>query len=147
MKAQAALEYLMVTAISLMVIVPTTYLFYSYSRASSQNLIYPQINDIGRTIISNSESVYFSGEYSKIVLDINIPDDINDVYIIDNRELVFETETDLGFNDLVFFSLVNITFEDCTDSMCNLSSLANSGIKEIKLEVISQGKQVLISEN
>lgn len=146
MKSQSALEYLMIVAITLTMIVPMTYLFYTYSKESTEQVVYPQINEIGRTIVNNAESVYYSGEHSKIVIDVNMPDRINDVNILYNKELVFEIETELGTNEMVFFSNINITSTPSTAGECNLSDIASSGIKKIKLESVNQGKQVNITK-
>lgn len=152
MKAQSALEYLMIIAITLIIIVPTTYLFSTYSRHSAEQIIYSQINDIGINIINNANFIYQSGEYSKIVMDINMPEKINDVYILYNRELVFNIESEFGSNEMVFFSNANIVSDSCTPEgcslceRCDLSDIASSGIKKIKIESINQGKQVLIKK-
>jgi len=146
MKAQSAMEYLMIVAITLMIIVPTTYLFYTYSKQSIEQAVYPQINDIGTNIINNAESVYYSGEHSKIVMDINMPDKINDIYILENRELVFDVESESGSNEVVFFSNINITSNSCAAGKCNLSNIASSGVKQIKIESINQGNQVIIEK-
>ncbi len=127
MKAQSALEYLMIIALTLGVIVPTTYLFYTYSKQSTEQIIYPRINEIGIEIINNAESVYYSGEHSKIVMDVNMPEKINDINILEDRELVFEIETELGDNEMVFFSDIPIVKGDFT-------GIEGIGIKKIKLE-------------
>jgi hypothetical protein len=146
MKAQSALEYLMIVGITLMIILPTTYLFYSYSRQLTEETVYPQVNDIGLGIIKNAESVYYSGEHSKIVMEVSMPDKIDDFYILYNRELVFDIGTDLGSNEMVFFSQINITSDSCIAEKCSLSDVASSGLKKIKIESIEGGKQVLISK-
>ena len=146
MKAQSALEYLMIIAVTLMIIIPTVYLLYSYSKQSTEEMIYPQINEIGISIINNAESVYYSGEHSKIVITVNMPDKINDVYILYNRELVFDIETELGSNEMVFFSDIDITSDSCIAERCDLSDIAPSGIKKIKVQSINQGQQVLINK-
>lgn len=158
MKAQSALEYLMIVAIVFMIIIPTVYLFYSYSKESTEQITYPQINEIGINIMNNAESVYYSGEHSKIVIDVSMPDRITDVYILYNRELVFNISTELGTNEMVFFSNVDIISnpDSCTPSgcssccsicdKCDLSDILSSGIKKIKIESVNQGKQVNITK-
>jgi hypothetical protein len=146
MKAQSALEYLMVVAITLMVIVPATFLFYGYSKESTEQIIYPRIGDIGRSIIDNAETVYYSGEHSKIVMNLDMPAKVNDIYILYNRELVFEVEGEAGVSELVFFSDVNITSDSCIVERCDLSNIASAGPKKVKLESINKGKEVLINK-
>lgn len=141
-KAQSALEYLMIIAITLGLIVPTAYLFFRYSSESNVQIIDSQITQIGRIIIDTAESVYFSGESSKIILEINMPENVDDVYILANRELVFEIISeisDTGETESVFFSSINIpitsTGLDCP-IRCDLSNIAGSGLKKIRIQAI-----------
>lgn len=136
----------MIIALTLGIIIPTTYLFFRYSTESNTKILDSQINQIGRSMIDTAESVYFSGESSKIVLELNMPESVNGVYIIDNRELVFNTTTELGENEAVFFSLVNITSSNCQGSTCSLSEIASLGIKKIKFQSYNNN-QVLISKS
>ncbi|MBL7054700.1 hypothetical protein ISS05_02995 [Candidatus Woesearchaeota archaeon] len=152
-KAQSALEYLMIIALTLAIIVPTAYLFFSYSRESTEQITYPQISEIGLSIMNNAGSVYYSGEYSKIVMDVSMPERINDVYILYNRELVFEVDSDSGTSDVVFFSDISIISDSCIPAgcdlaceKCDLSDLASAGIKKIKLESVNLGTQVNIAK-
>ena len=146
-RAQAAFEYLMIIALTLAIIVPTAYLFFRYSSESNVQLIDSQINQIGRNMIDTAESVYFSGEGSKIVLEMNMPESVGDVYILGNRELVFNLTTITGVNEAVFFSNVNLTSAACQDQQCSLSELAGVGLKKVKFQSITNGKQVLISKS
>ena len=107
-KAQSALEYLMVIALVLGIIVPVTYLFFNYTSGSNIEIVDAQVNRIGRNIIDTAESVYYSGEGSKIVLEINMPENVMAVSIMKNRELVFNIITELGETEIVFFSSVDI---------------------------------------
>ena len=145
-KSQSALEYLMIIALTLGIIIPTTYIFFRYSTESNTKILDSQINQIGRIMIDTAETVYFSGESSKIILELNMPESVNHVYIIDNRELVFNTTTELGENEAVFFSSVNITSSNCQGSTCSLSEIASLGIKKIKFQSYNNN-QVLISKS
>ncbi len=66
MKAQSAMEYLMIIAIVFVIIVPTVYLFYSYSKQSMDQSVYSQVGEIGKGIINNAKSVYYSGSIQKL---------------------------------------------------------------------------------
>lgn len=144
-KAQAALEYMMIVALTLGIIVPTTYLFFRYSSESNIQLIDSQINQIGRSMIDTAETVYFSGEGSKIILEVNMPENVNDIYIIANRELVFNITTNIGETEAVFFSTINITSTSCQDEICMLTDIAGFGLNRVKFQSFNEGKQVLIS--
>ena len=146
-KSQSALEYLMIIALTLGIIVPTTYIFFRYSTESNTKILDSQINQIGRSMIDTAETVYFSGESSKIILELNMPESVNTINIIENRELVFNITTELGENEAVFFSSVNITSSNCQGSICSLEEISGLGIKKIKFQSYNNGKQVLIGES
>ncbi len=140
-RAQSALEYLMILALAMGIIVPITYMFFQYSSESNVQIIDVQVTQIGRNIIDTAESVYYSGEGSKIVLEINMPENVMAVSIMKNRELVFNIITELGETEIVFFSSVDIpiTSDDllaaCVDDgNCDLSSLAGSGLKKVEIK-------------
>jgi hypothetical protein len=139
-KAQASLEYLFVVALTLAIIVPTTYLFYNYSRESSQEITDAQITKLGRSIVDAAETIFYSGQGSKTTLEINIPENVESAQIIDGRELVFNITTSFGTSEIVFFSFVNITTiaSNCNANICKIPELANSGLKKVKMEAVSK---------
>jgi len=132
MKAQSAIEYLMILALTLGLIVPTAYLFFRYTSESNVEVTYSQVNQIGRNIIDTAETVYYSGKGSKIVLEFNMPDAVSEVNIISKRELVFKTFSEIGDNELVFFSSVPIM-------EVGLTEISGSGLKKVKIETVSDG--------
>ncbi|MBI2651029.1 hypothetical protein HYX01_01010 [Candidatus Woesearchaeota archaeon] len=145
-KSQSAFEYLMIIAITLGIIVPTTYLFFSYASESNVQILDSQINQIGRNVIETVKVVYFSGEGSKITLDASMPKNVKDIYIISNRELVFKMESAIGDIEMVFFSPVKIVSNECSGDICKLTDLAVSGLNKVKIESVNKGAQVLISK-
>jgi hypothetical protein len=159
-KAQSALEYLMIIALVLGIIVPVTYLFFQYSSESNAKIVDSQIIKIGRNIIDTAEIVYFSGEGAKIVVELNMPEGVDDIYILSNRELVFEFTTEIGETESVFFSSVDIPITSVPTTSggcptiegvvrCDLSSIAGLGLKKVEIKSIddgSGGTEVLIRE-
>lgn len=139
-KGQSSLEYLMIVALTFAIIVPTTYLFYNYSRESGEEIIDAQITRIGKSIVDAAESIYYSGQGSKTVLELNMPDNIDSASIIDGRELVFNMTTGFGVSEIVFFSSANITAtsSNCNANVCSIPELASSGLKKVKLEAINE---------
>ncbi len=135
-KAQASMEYLLIIALTLGIIVPTTYLFYNYSKASSQELLDAQIVKLGRTIVDTSETIFYTGEGSKTVLELNVPDNVVNAQIVDGRELVFNLTTNFGDEEIVFISNVNLstTGSNCIANVCKLPDLSNSGLKKIRIQ-------------
>ena len=140
LKSQSSLEYLLIVALTFAIIVPTTYLFYNYSKESNQEISDSQITKLGRSIIDSAESIFYSGQGSKTVLELNVPDNVKAVQIIDGREMVFNASTSFGTSEIVFFSKVNITAigSNCANNICNIPDLANSGLKNVKVEAITK---------
>lgn len=141
LKGQSSLEYLLIVALTFAIIVPTTYLFYSYSRESSQEITDAQTTKLGRSILDTAESIFYSGQGSKTVLELNVPANVGSASIIDGKELVFNITTSFGISEIVFFSSVNITTKssNCIANACSLPELASSGLKKVKIEAISKG--------
>lgn len=145
-KAQPALEYLMIIALVLGIIVPTTYLLFRTASESNVQILYSQINQIGNNIIDTAKIVFFSGEGAKIVLEVNMPKGITNAEILANRELVFDIVSELGTTESVFFSPITIPIisddltADCVkNGNCDLSDLTGEGLKRINIEVIDSG--------
>ena len=128
----------MIIGITFIVIVPTTYLFYNYSKESTQEIKDAQLIKIGRDIIDSAESIFYSGKSSKTVVEISLPDNVENAVIIDNRELVFNITTSLGPSEIVFFSPVNLStiLSNCAGNVCTIPALKGYGTKRVKLEVV-----------
>lgn len=139
-KAQSSLEYLLVVALTLVIIVPTTYLFYNYSKESSEEITDAQLTKLGRTLLDTAESLFYTGQGSKSVVDVNVPENIASAVIIDGRELVFNITTNFGTSEIVFISTVNISTKgsSCNENVCTIPELATSGLKKVKLEVLNK---------
>lgn len=138
--SQSSLEYLLVVALTFAIIVPTTYLFYSYSKDSTHEIADSQVTKIGKSIVDAAEAIFYSGEGSKTTLEFNIPDNVDSAILIDGRELVFNVTTNLGTSEIVFFSDVNLstTGSSCNANICSMPGLASSGLKKIRIEAISK---------
>lgn len=135
--SQSSLEYLLVVALTFVIIVPTTYLFYNYSKESSEEITDAQITKLGKSIVDTAETIFYSGEGSKATLELNVPDSVGSALIIDGRELVFNVTTNFGTSEIVFFSSVNMTGLNCEANVCKLPELASSGLKKLKILAIS----------
>lgn len=138
LKGQSSLEYLLVVALTFMIIIPTTYLFYNYSKQSSQEIRDAQVTKLGRSIVDTAESIFYSGKGSKTTLELNVPENINNAVLIDGRELVFNITTDFGTSEIVFFSSVNLTGTNCIANICALPELSSFGLKKVRIEAISK---------
>lgn len=134
------MEYLLVVALTFAIMVPTTYLFYNYSKESGQEISDAQATKIGRNIVDASETIFYSGKGSKTVLELSVPDNIRAAQIIDGREFVLNISTSAGDSELVFFSGVNMTTDSskCIAIFCSIPDLGNSGLKKVKIEAIDK---------
>ena len=144
---QSSVEYLLIVALTFAIIVPTSYLFYNYSKESSEELTDTQITQLGRGIIDAAESIFYSGEGSKTVLELNVPKNVVSVNIIDYRELVFNITAGTGISEVVFFSSVKIstTSSNCVGNVCKLPELAGTGLKKVKVEAISDSAEITVT--
>ena len=140
LRSQSSFEYLMIVALTFALIIPTSYLFYHYSKESSLTITDSQITKIGRGIIDTSESIYYSGIGSKTTLELNVPHDVTSAMIIDGRELVFNVTNNFGVSEIVFFSRINLTTAaaNCIGRTCSIPELSSTGLKKIKIESVSK---------
>src|SRR3989344_5403258 len=138
--SQASMEYLLVVALTFAIMVPTTYLFYNYSKESGQEISDAQATKIGRSIVDTSETIFYSGKGSKTLIELSVPDNIRAAQIIEGRELVLTISTAAGDSDLVFFSGVNMTTDNsnCAGTLCSLPGLGSSGVKKVKIEAVDR---------
>ena len=137
---QVSMEYLFIVALTFAILIPTTYLFYNYSKESSQEITDAQVTKLGRSIVDASETIFYSGEGSRTILELNMPESIFNVLIIDGRELVLNTTTTFGVSEIVFFSSVNLTTlgSNCSANVCLIPELPQQGVKKLKIEAIGK---------
>lgn len=115
MKAQAAMEYLLVIALVTALIIPASYVFYRYAQSSSERVNIGQIEKMGNDIIDTAETIYYLGAPSRQDLDEQMPEGVYNITIFNNwavepklNELVFYTRFGGKLSEKVFFSRVNI---------------------------------------
>ena len=67
------MEYLMIAAFIGILIVPATFIYYSYAAESTEQIDKVQIDRIGRNIVSTAERFYYHGYPSTIIIEEVIP--------------------------------------------------------------------------
>ena len=145
MKSQASMEYLIVVGIAFLVMIPAIYFFFSFSRESGMEISTNQLDAIGREIVQTSESIFYSGAGSKTTLTLTMPEGLLSARIMDQRELVFNISTAVGYSELVFFSRVNLTStSDCHLGPCVLPQVGSPGAKKVQLTALNNS--VLIEQ-
>ncbi|MBI2575390.1 hypothetical protein HYV82_05905 [Candidatus Woesearchaeota archaeon] len=111
--AQAAVEYAMVAAFALLIIIPATYFFYSYSHSAQQRINEAQLAKLGRDITNNAESIYYLGYPSQITLEEQMPAGIRHISVYRDwnkkvNELNFQYYSGSGYAENSFPSRINI---------------------------------------
>ncbi len=144
-KAQASMEYLLVAGLIMLVILPSIYIFYSYSHRSNQEIAQSQVNRFGTQIIDAAEEIYYLGGPSKTTLDLTMPNGVRNMEIWCNQELIFflADGSELGFKSKVNIT-TNITSDDASGRRCyNFTKEDYSpGLKNVIVE--ANGDNVLI---
>ncbi len=105
-RAQAAIEYLLLVAVVLAVLVPASYMFYDYSKQSSTEIKTSQVNKIGNEIVDRAEEVYYMGPPATVKFEAQMPDNVRGMWIATTPNgyvLVFNVTTDTGYINQVAF--------------------------------------------
>ncbi|MGE0793100.1 MAG: hypothetical protein AB7V77_02900 [Candidatus Woesearchaeota archaeon] len=116
-KAQSSVEYLLVVAMALMIIIPGSFIFYSYSANSKNSLMHSQVFKIGNTLIDTATKVYSIGDDSWNTIEISLPEQIKSITIYNSstyNELIINYGSETP-SDGVFFSTVQL----CNQTSCN----------------------------
>ena len=153
-RAQASMEYILIISLSLAILIPTSILFYNYSQASNEGVIRSQINKIGNTMQINGEQIYGLADGSMVTIEMNIPKNVNQIYILQKRELIIEYDLSSGTSEAVFFLNTDMsTYYYMNGTLCTNETnfpLQNStlgtiepGLHKIKFE--SKINHVLVS--
>ena len=147
-QGQAAFEYLLLTGVAMLLIVPGAMLFYNYSLRSGDELTRSQIHMIGNEVTDSVEKVYYIGESSWETLRISLPESVAWVYILDNSEFVIGYNTRSGIAEAVFFSDINITtpYPGPVANQRYLSPPAEMHAGTTLIRVTSMGGYVLLNE-
>ena len=105
-KSQSAVEYLVVIAIAIGLLIPTIYVFLKTTSDSTAITNGYQIANIARKIVTNAEAVYAMGSPSWITMDVNLPSIFQNATIIDGHELVLYYKTPHTLSEVVVYSTV-----------------------------------------
>lgn len=106
-RGQISVEHLFILSLAILILIPGTVLFYQFSKTSNDQLIANQVKRIGDEIIKNSEIVYYLGDGSRLILDLNFPKTIK--YLnISNDEIVMKFTSYSGNQQAVFFPEVSM---------------------------------------
>ncbi len=103
-KGQLSVEHLVIVGLSLMVILPSTYLLLNFANNTSDLLISQQIKSVGDVIIFYGRDMYLRGEGNYISMTVVLPDTVKNMSVVSGSELVINYRTVKGPNEAVFFT-------------------------------------------
>ncbi len=106
--AQVSMEYVIVIGFVMLITIPLILIFYEHTRATSDQVITNQVDQIARKIIDNSETIYYIGEPSRTSIKVYMPENVENV-TIGNNEINFRVKTNVGITDISYVSSVNIS--------------------------------------
>src|SRR3989344_671875 len=124
-KAQVSTEYIMVISFALLVIIPTTIVFFTQANDINNSIAYAQARTIAQKMAETAEIVYYQGYPAHKTLSIYFPEQISSI-TFDSRTINFVMSTSDGESDVFAVSSVNITG--------SLSTV--SGIKKVKIKAM-----------
>ena len=147
--AQISMEYILIVTLALMILLPGIYLFRNYALESNDRIIQSRLAEISNNIFIKSREMYYYGPPSKSVVTVELPTQINSLYILsipDNNEyyLVFDVLTTNGEKEFTYESEVPLEADlpDCfPNENCNLGyckcfpeRFYSSGIKNFEVQ-------------
>src|SRR3989338_10191933 len=132
-RGQASIEYLIVAGFVFIVLTILFIVYHEYSQSSRTQLVYNQVDLIGRKIASASEEVFFLGEPTRVRLKIYMPEKISQIDI-SGKSVVFYVKTTSGISQIEIPVSVNVTG----------TISRTQGVKYLK--IAAQENNVLISE-
>src|SRR3989344_261995 len=84
--AQVSMEYVMIFAFILIIIIPTAYVFRNYLRESADTITLNRIDRIARAMVDTGREAYFTGPPFKSVIALEFPEQIDSMYVLDSKE-------------------------------------------------------------
>jgi len=118
MRGQMSVEFVIVIAVTLGLVITGLVFFITTIRGESGAVTSQRITDIGRDTISAAKQSYALGTGARQTLEVNLPDNIRRIYVNPSSptELVIVYETDAGTSEAVFFSSVPLVTNDLVDN-------------------------------
>ncbi len=87
-KAQVAMEYLMITGLIFLMLIPTIILFLTQSRNFNEDITDSQVHKILETVVGAADTVYYQGPPAQQQLRLYMPKQVNNI-AIENQTITF----------------------------------------------------------
>jgi len=132
-KAQIGTEYLILVSFIVFLVITFAGISLLYSVKIRDTIKFSQLEKFSDKIISSAESVFFSGEPSKVTITVYLPEGVQSI-VISGKDMIYDIETNSGVSKIAYSG--NVIMEGTISS--------NQGIK--RLEIASSSDKVIISE-
>lgn len=109
MKAQSSLEFLLTLGLAILLVFPAIQLFMIFTNNSAKDIVQSQIDDIGDGIIDAVETVKHFGDGAKVVLELNMPNTIENIEVFDRNSLYITMRLEQTPVTVHFDTFVNMT--------------------------------------
>jgi len=76
-RAQSGVEFILLITALLFISIPVFYLMSDYSLKSSSEVASSQLRDSAQRIVDESREMFYLGKFSKEIITLNMPDNIN----------------------------------------------------------------------
>jgi len=119
-RGQIGIEYMVVMGFIVFIILGILGIGFYYMGITNEQMILSQIDNFAKKVISTAERVYYEGSPSKATIEVYLPEQVDNISIIDNN-LVVTFQTREGESISAFKSNVPI----------NGTISSNSGVRKI----------------
>lgn len=125
-KAQVAMEYLVIIGFVAIITMPLVLLFQEHSQSTNDGISTSEVKQIAKRIADAAETVYYLGKPSKTVLKTHFPANVNSVNI-SNNEIVFNIYTSKGDQEVVTYTFLNVSGNVSTFQGIHYLTVENKG--------------------
>lgn len=134
-KAQISIEYLIIISFVVLLLLTTLGFALFYSAEIKDKIRFNQLERFARKITTSAESVFYSGESSKLTFTAYLPEGIQNIQIVNAEKIIlFDVSTQSGTTVIAYSSNVPIS-----------GAISSSpGLKRIV--VVAEANAAIISE-
>jgi len=105
---QAAIEYMMIISITLVIMIPLLFLVNSYMSQGKDELKIRALEDSVDSLAEVSDMVYFQGYPAKMTVNFYVPEGVTTTNVSESLIRV-KLRTSSGFQDIIAFTQANLT--------------------------------------
>jgi hypothetical protein len=143
-RGQFSVEYIMIVAISLLILLPGIYIFRNYAFESNDRMLENRLNEVANSILLRSKKMHYFGPPSKSIVEVEMPPGIGSMFIKNQGNeyyLGFIVLTSSGEKELLYDSNIPIKIASpvacsftCDICTCFPENTYGEGLKNIKVE-------------